>query len=814
MPGSSGRQVVLEKHSDSTFKTPLRIMQGDENELMYQWELAPPLAPEVPSRDVSYGQYDPAQVLEWSQSDWSGGALQFYYDRENPNKYALADGIWTLTPNEISLAPATREVTYGTRNGACQLKATTNWSTSGVTLTAVTTEPHSGEYHFQGASWSTNDYCELSLVQTEQPAARLQSVLINVTARVKNATNATGTMRLQIVESGGSSTPTTSGSTTALTTTYQTLSASVTLQSDSTGVVIRLQMVADGGSDRTVYFDSVQMVAGSSGDSSPNTSNAQMKQLGTDLLCATDRSLWKFDDTGDYWCLQKGFGAAITGMEIFENRVYVAFGASTAYQYSNAGDPTSWTTASGGSTYQPRAIRLSKGLNSSGVWCLVKNTDDKSIHFGTDGTDPTTWGAALTTGADDFSITQLYQLDGAIGVAKEDGMYRYLAPTNNMFANVYPAAEHMPSTDNFSRGIMFNGSFYTVLGETGLVAYRFGQNEGHRWISLHDIVRSPGFSEFGNRVRSLGTDGELLYLLVEDLNASSLTKKCWLFALEVQEQGPVIHTMCSMVLSDGLDIFVHKPSGSNNRFIYIAGDINDEAYCYRMQLPNRTDEPRLGTDTDMALSGYLITSWMDWNRPSVRKSMDRLLGTSESLTASRKITASYALDDTAAFTNVHSTATEFITSPIQSMAFDAGIQGRRLRYKFTFATDDATASPVMKSFTLESAWRPPRLKKWTFVAMLEENTRQGSMVAIPLSADKILQNLDILSKEVNAIRLTDIDGSTFTAHIVEMSEIQVKGQTREGTESYSRAIRLTLLQSNTQTAQPWGSVYWGQFHWG
>ena len=64
MPGSSGRQVVLEKHSDSTFKTPLRIMQGDENELMYNWELAPPLAPQVPDRDVNYGQYTPGQVLE------------------------------------------------------------------------------------------------------------------------------------------------------------------------------------------------------------------------------------------------------------------------------------------------------------------------------------------------------------------------------------------------------------------------------------------------------------------------------------------------------------------------------------------------------------------------------------------------------------------------------------------------------------------------------------------------------------------------------------------------------------------------------
>ena len=254
MPGPSAQMVKLEKHSDETFPTPLRIMRGDENELMYQWEMAPPLAPQVPSRDVNYGQYTPGQVLEWSQSDWRNGGLQHYYDPDYPARYAIADGVWTLTPNQLSLAPAVRDVTYGTRNGACQLKATTNWSVSGVTLTAVTTEPHTGEYHFQGAAWSTNDYCELSLVQTEQPAARLQSTLINVTARVKNASDATGTMRLQIVESGGSSTPTTSGSTTALTTSYQTLSASVTLQSDSTGVVIRLQMVADGGSDRTVFF--------------------------------------------------------------------------------------------------------------------------------------------------------------------------------------------------------------------------------------------------------------------------------------------------------------------------------------------------------------------------------------------------------------------------------------------------------------------------------------------------------------------------------------------------------------------------------
>ena len=85
-----------------------------------------------------------------------------------------------------------RPITFGVRNGAAQLGATTNWSVSGVTLTAATTAPHSGSYHFQGAAWSTNDYCQVSVVQSEQPAARWVSQAITVNAKVRGASEQTG----------------------------------------------------------------------------------------------------------------------------------------------------------------------------------------------------------------------------------------------------------------------------------------------------------------------------------------------------------------------------------------------------------------------------------------------------------------------------------------------------------------------------------------------------------------------------------------------------------------------------------------------
>ncbi len=45
-------------------------------------------------------------------------------------------------------------------------------------------------------------------------------------------------------------------------------------------------------------------------------------------------------------------------------------------------------------------------------------------------------------------------------------------------------------------GIMHNGFFYTTIGESGLMRF-----DGNYWQSLSHIIRTPGFSELGNRAR-------------------------------------------------------------------------------------------------------------------------------------------------------------------------------------------------------------------------------------------------------------------------------------------------------------------------
>ncbi len=268
-----------------------------------------------------------------------------------------------------------------------------------------------------------------------------------MTAKVRGA-SAGGQVRLQILETGGSSTPTTSGSAATLTTSYQAITAAVTLQADSTAVNIRVQMSADGGEDRTVYFDSVQCLPGTA---VPNAAHTRMLMMGTDLLAFTDRAVWKLDETSDYWCLQKVHAASITGAEIYDNRLYIGQGESTVYQYSDAGDPTSWTASNLSSTAD-NANRFIKVLNVNGNWALAKTLDDDNVHIATDPTNSGSWGSAIEVGKDDHKIVQVFQLDGTIAVGKEDGFYRYLSLDGNRFVNVYPAAEFMTDASNFDRG--------------------------------------------------------------------------------------------------------------------------------------------------------------------------------------------------------------------------------------------------------------------------------------------------------------------------------------------------------------------------
>jgi len=267
-----------------------------------------------------------------------------------------------------------------------------------------------------------------------------------------------------------------------------------------------------------------------------------------------------------------------------------------------------------------------------------------------------------------------------------------------------------------------------------------------------------------------------------------------------------------MKLSDAIDMFVFKPSGASNRHLFINGSITSkEPAAYRLQLPDRTDTPRLGTNRNLALSGTFITSYWDGNRPQVPKAFNKLTLVSEELSSSQLVTVAYQVDNDTAWTDINSANATFNSSPSGTIGLNEGVVGKRIRLRFTLTTTSSTASPVIKGFALHMSWRPPRVKRWQIVGAVEDDVRLLQGVRHALPGKRMLTNLRSLAEDVSPIAIEDIDGEEHRAHIVSLAETQFKVRTGSaGTARYSRAVTMTLIET---VGGGWGFLRWNQFNW-
>ena len=785
--------LVLHKQPDDTFA--------------YSWNLAPALAPDVEQKDVNYGEFRSELQLTWSQSDWSGGALQFYYDPKNPKRYGIAKDTWPMTRNELSVGTSMREITFGVKNGGAETGSSSQAVGTGVIVSVQGSNLHTGHRVIRGADWSQNDVITFTIDMTDQPAARWQSQNVTARVRVSDTGVTPGNFRINIVESGGASTPTTNGANITTNTSngsYKTATVNLaTIQSDTTAISLQIERT-DAGSDAAFLIDGVQFFpGGTSGDAAtPNTFHLPMMEFGTDILLAfSRRAVWKFNGDEDYWMLQKAFAADITGAAIFNDQLYIGQGESTAYEYSDATDPTTYTTSNLASTAK-NANRFIVTQNVNGNYVLAKTLNDDELFLATDPTNTGAWGSGLDVGKDDYDITNVHQIGDTVAVGKEDGFYQYLSLEGNRLTNIFPDAVRMPSVDNFSRGVNHMGQFYSIVGENGFIRWT-----GSRWEALGHLIFSPGFSEIGSRVRAFGTDGTRLYLLVEEPVAVSLTKSCWVLALREFLDGTwEVHTLIKLVCTDGTgDMIVSKATESLNTYLYISGSIgtglsatDEEQFSWRMRLPNQTDNPRHTQSADHPLiTGEFITSWMDWNRPNVLKAFNRFTLLTEDLSTSPNVRVSYEVDNDTSFTDINSSDSTFNTSPAETINFNSGVTGRRIRLRFIFANLVNTTA-VIKGFFLEASWHPGRLKRWLVTCNLEDGQRGLLGGESLLPAQLILSRLKNLEAEVSPLAFSDIDGTDNNVHITNMGERMLAIATSEagqGGARYKRVVDLELTEA-------------------
>ena len=761
MARSKQSHHVVISDSAGGSKIGLKLLHDQNGSLAYTWKL------------------QPEQV--WKQRNWWNGALQFYYNPQVPDVYGLADSVWAPTENELSLGPRIQPATFGVRSGGAEPNTTNRFTATGATLATTTTagKVYNGIYAYEVTGADATDTVDTENLPNST-RYRSRAIRATVYARIPSGAAA---ITLSIREDGTSTAN--SGSIT-LTTTFQRITANVTVGAAINNIVLRITV--DSGTSATFEFDELTIEDSSTVANQIFPSFHFMSVSSVDTLVhVTSNAVWTWDETDDYWVIAFWSANAITGARVWDNRMFIGHGTAVAYQYSDAADPTVFTA----STLTDTTAQLfAMGRTAFAETYALFQTDTPDVMKVT--VNPvnggTQWGAAIEVGFNDRAITGIYEAFGEVYVGKGDGLYAYATSdydTNYQgMTNVATGLQYTVGDSNFNRGAFHQGWLYLKVGELGL--WRYNQSN---WEDISGIIQSPAFTEMAGSITSIGSDGAWLYVVVEDRVAAATTKTSWILMCREHPEGWEVHTLANVVLNAAFGWGTLNNSTSN--FVYFAGDVSTQHITYRIWKGNKSTTPRLALNNGLELTGTLITSYLELPQ---KMTANRLQLTSEALTADLAVTAAYMLDNETSYTNINSTDAQFNTSPAETIAFNSGVSGRRIRLRLTLDSNSLTSSPIVKTFNLYFT----RLKEWTLVAYLADNALQLQGVPGGMAAERMIATLDTLRAVAGTspLQFEDLDGTTQRVFIAEMQEIQfaIKGSTA-GVPVYERGLQLVLREA-------------------
>ena len=768
--------VVL---SDTQLATPLpsgtpvivglRLLRDKDGVLQYRWQLGPELV--------------------WEQKSWWNGGLVHSYNPQVPETYAMADGVWCATEKEVSLGPRFQPAAFGVRDGCAELNSLGGyWTQTGLTASVVTTAPFDGLYHFNLASVDATDIFSQAIPNPGRYSSR--AIKFTFWARVASGS---ATVRANTVEAPAA---TTNGTGVALTTTYQRVTVSATMGNNLTSLTVQFECTV--GTAVTVYVD--QMTIEDTADATLSIQSPFFEMAGS-LGCVTLNAVWLWDDTDDYWVIQTFQGSNITGHRVWDNRLFLAHGASTAYEYSGAaaitdtsadsGINANWT-ASTAADANAQFFALGR-TGFSAAMALYKTLDPDNLKTSPNPVNAgTAWSAQIEVGFNDRSITGAYEAFGTVYAGKEDGIYA--AATTDFITNyegtvnVAPDLLYQAGDVPFARGLFYKGWFYTIINEQGLWRY----NGAGVWQDLSDLVATPGFTEFGGKIDAFGTDGKWLYVIVQDRAAAATSKESWVLALREHSEGWEIHPLRKLRMNRCYGMGYLANSSGN--FLFIQGDISSQPVSYRIWLGSKAATPRLATNNGLELQGDFITSYLEVPEPVAG---GQLVVFADGLTANLTITAAYMQDDETSWTSF-STAfddTAGRTSPGGVIAIPTAVKPKeRVRFRLRFVSNSLTSTPVLKGFRVHLK----RLREWTLVAGIEDGIYNLAGGKAVLPAAKAISALDTLRASVAVglpLYFYDLDGTEQRGRITEMGEslFQVR-EVQAGVPRYARGVQIVVRE--------------------
>ena len=236
----AGQSHDLTIEDGSAVKSGWMLQRGPQNEPAFQRKRAPIYTPAGRTGRSVYttNPVPPAHDLTWEPDDFSFGFGMFRWSPwdsvDQQSRYAYADGIWTDTETELSLAQAVKEADILIQNPGMERGVTTGWTASGGATLAVGTSPNEGDFSFNIVVTSGNAGQILHTIANYQLLAG-REITIRCVAK-KTAGDGAEDWAIKIDDGVA----TTTGTAVVLTSAYQLLSCTRTINAGATKVDIIL----------------------------------------------------------------------------------------------------------------------------------------------------------------------------------------------------------------------------------------------------------------------------------------------------------------------------------------------------------------------------------------------------------------------------------------------------------------------------------------------------------------------------------------------------------------------------------------------
>ncbi|HZU06174.1 MAG TPA: hypothetical protein VFB73_09375 [Chloroflexota bacterium] len=447
--------------------------------------------------------------------------------------------------------------------------------------------------------------------------------------------------------------------------------------------------------------------------------------------------------------------AAVGGLAVFRNAVWVGAGTTGAVHRWDAGSGTFTTpfTFAGGQGVPALAVYTPSGTTPA-LYLGVKLEAGAQLHVTTDGAT-----SSLLLTLDYAEPTYLFVFDGALFVAVADAgghglLYRY---DGSRWSEVLRLSENW-----IQAGAPFAGAYYLASGRDNRL-WRF---DGR---ALTEVL--AGHTPSGSRVRALLPFAGRLYA-----------------GLEWAGGAPVRTLAASRTGADWHDL---RPQGlaPAGRGVHALGALAGTLYLGE-ELASGTGARVYRLGGALNPSGTLTTLPLDAGLPALPKAWRRLRAAHLPLAAGESVALAYRLDQTGSFTPLVTNSTAGSTET--SGTLPDGTTSRTLELQLTLA-GGGTSSPTVTALLAEYALRPGVRRAWELEVLLEGTPRAPLRrldgTPEPLAGAQLSAALWAARAAAAPVPYVDLDGAAYRVWVAEVEEHVAPLPPRDGWQTRAR-VRL------------------------